>query len=133
MGRYHGRKGKVYMAVDGSSAAINVISLSKWNIDFSTDKVDVTAFGDTNKQYVQGLRDVKGALSGFWDDTDTTLLTASSSTLPVRLYLYPSTDIPAKYASGAAWVDMKVDTDVKDAIKVDGSWVAGGNWDLTRL
>ena len=94
----------------------------------TTQLVDVTSFGDTTIQYVQGLPDAKGKLSGFWDDTDTTLSTARTSSSAVNMYLYPSTDAPSKYAYGVAWVNMTVDNSVKDAVKISANWAAGGNF-----
>ena len=70
MARYHGKKGVVYISTTGSGAAATRIGLNAWNIDFTTDKTEVTAFGDTNKVYVQGLKDVSGSIGGWWDDTD---------------------------------------------------------------
>ena len=91
-------------------------------------KIDVTAFLDSNKVYVQGLPDVKGDLEAFWDDTDTTLFTAAASTAAVRMYLYPSQDALTKYAYGLAWIDASMDCSVSDAVKIKSSFVAGGSW-----
>ena len=118
------------MATSGSGTAIPVASLDTWQIDMQTQLVDVTSFGDTNIQYVQGLPDAKGKLTGFWDDTDTTLMTARTSTAAVPVYLYPSTDAASKYAYGVAWVNATVDASVKDAVKISGTWNAGGNWTI---
>lgn len=118
------------MATAGGGTAIPVASLDTWQIDMTTQLVDVTSFGDTNIQYVQGLPDAKGKLTGFWDDTDTTLMTARTSTAAVPVYLYPSTDAASKYAYGVAWVNATVDASVKDAVKISGTWNAGGNWTI---
>jgi hypothetical protein len=44
----------------------------------ATDKVEVTSFLDANKTYVQGLKDISGALSGFWEDSQDALFDAAS-------------------------------------------------------
>lgn len=126
--RYHGRRGVVYMAADGAAAATNVISLNAWSLDFSTDKTEVTAFGDPNKVYVQGLKDVSGEISGFWDSADDRLFDAADSADPVRTYLYPSADAPTIYFYGPAWVDASIETGVGDAVTVSGALAAGGAW-----
>lgn len=126
--RYAGRKGRVYLAADGSSEAAPVATLNHWTIDMTTDTIDVSAFGDSNKQYVQGLFDVKGTLSGFWNDADSALFSARSSASAVKMYLYPSLDAVTKYAYGTVWLSITMDTAVADAVKVDGTWVAGGDW-----
>jgi len=129
MSRYHGRKGKIYLPNSGTNgAAVPAVSLSMWSLDKTTDKVDVTAFGDANKVYVQGLPDVKGSVSGFFDDTDDSLFDAAESTSPVNMYLYPSTDAPTIYHYGPAWLDASIDTNVSGAITVKGSFVAACAW-----
>lgn len=129
MARYHGRNGVVYAATSGTGTAVNIIALSQWTIDFKRDTVDVTAFGDTNKNYVVGLKDVTGKISGFWDDQGSdTLFDASDSADGTVMYLYPSADAPSKYFGGPAWLDMSIDTSNKDAVKVSGNISANGNW-----
>lgn len=128
MARYHGRRGVVYGSTTGAGTAVKIASLSKWTLDMATDKVDVSAFGDTNKQYVQGLPDVKGELSGWWDDTDDSLFDGAESTDGVKLYLYPATTAAAKYFYGPAWLDASIDVAANGAISVKGGFVANGAW-----
>jgi len=108
--------------------AITAISLSQWSLDKATDKIDVTSFQDTNKVYVQGLPDIKGALSGFFDDTNDALFDAAESTDGVKMYLYPSTLVPTNYHAGLAWLDASISVDVKGACTVSASFVAAGAW-----
>lgn len=133
MARYHGRKGVVYISTSGTGAAASAIGLTVWSIDRSTDKVDVTSFGDTNKQYVQGLPDVKGTFSGNWDDTETKLITAAASSDGCKIYLYPSADKAAAYHYGPAWVDFSMSVDVTGAVKVTCNFVANGAWDYKSI
>jgi hypothetical protein len=94
----------------------------------STDKIEVTAFGDANKTYVQGLKDIKGSFSGFFDDTETKPFTAADSGSGCLLYLYPSSLLPTRYWAGPAWLDVSVDTGVSDAVAIAGSFAANGTW-----
>lgn len=128
MARYHGRKGVVYMSTTLAGTAVNVINLNAWSLDFSTDKTEVTAFGDANKVYVQGLKDVTGSISGFWSDTDDTLFDAADSADGVKLYLYPSSDAPTIYFYGPAWVDASIETGVGDAVTISADLAAQGSW-----
>lgn len=128
MALYHGRKGVVYMSVSGSGTAVTVVGLNSWSLDMPTDYVEVTAFGDSNKTYVQGLPDASGSLSGFWDDTSDALYDASRSTTGVKMYLYPSADVATKYWYGPAWVDFSISTANADAVKVSASFKANGAW-----
>lgn len=117
------------MSTSGSGTANVVASMEQWTLDLSADKVDVTSFGDSNKQYVQGFPDISGTLSGFFDDTDTTVSTGRSSATGVKMYLYPDyTNAPTKYAYGTAFVDMMIDASAKDAVKLSAKFSASGNW-----
>lgn len=129
MAKYHGRKGVVYFSTTGSGAAVNVGNLSEWSLNFATDRVEVTAFGDANKTYVQGLKDVQGSFSGFFDDTATAaLMTAADSSDGIKAYLYMSSDATARYFYGPAWVDLSVTTAIGDAVKISGTIAANGSW-----
>jgi hypothetical protein len=128
LARYHGKKGVVYMSLSGSAAATATVALRSWTLDMPTDKVEVTAFGDTNKQYTQGLPDVSGQLSGWWDDTFDGLYDASRSTDGIKLYLYPSSDAAGKYWYGPAWVDFSIDTSNDAGVSVSARFSANGAW-----
>ncbi len=128
MARYAGRKGVVYMSTTGAGTAVLVANLNKWSLNMQTDKIEVTAFGDANKVYVQGMRDVKGSISGFFDDTDDSLYDTAQSTTGGKFYLYPSSDAPSKYFYGTAWTDFNIDTTVAGAVTVSGDFAAAGSW-----
>jgi len=128
MARYHGSRGAIYSSTTGAGTAALLVSMSKWSLDMATDKEEVTAFGDSNKLYVQGLRDIKGSVSGFWDSADDSLFDASESTDGVKLYLYPSALAPTLYFYGPAWLDASIDVDAKGAVTVSGDFVAAGAW-----
>lgn len=134
MARYHGRRGRVLLSTDGSSAAVAVVSLSEWALNMATDRVEVTAFGDANKVYVQGLKDVSGTFAGFYDDTETTIWSAVDSADGVKVYLYPNhTDAPSLYAYGTAFLDLSINTGVNAAVAVNGSFGAAGAWSVQNL
>ena len=128
MAKYHGRKGLVYMSTSGSGNAASVAQLSSWSLDMSTDVIDVTAFGDANKTYVIGLKDIKGQFSGFWNDATDDLFTAADSSDGVKMYLYPSSDAISKYWYGPAWLNASVDTGVDGAVKISANFMANGSW-----
>jgi hypothetical protein len=64
-----GRKGRIYgdISTDGTGAAVPIANLNSYSLNASTDKIEVTSFGDTSKSYVVSLPDAQGDLSGFWD------------------------------------------------------------------
>jgi len=126
--RYHGKSGVVYLSTTGAGAATATVSLSAYTADFATDKVDVTAFGDANKTYVQGLKDIKGTLSGYLDDTGLSVFTAADSTDGIRMYLYPSSASPTVYWYGPAWLDASISVPATGANTLSGNFVANGAW-----
>lgn len=128
MARYHGGKGMAYLATTGTGVAVAAVSLSQWSLDKATDKVDVTAFGDTNKQYVQGLPDIKGSLAGWFDSANDALFDGADSSDGIKLYLYPSTLATTIYHYGPAWLDASISVDVKGAVSITGTFVANGAW-----
>lgn len=128
MAAYHGRKGMVYLSSSGTGLATNIALLNKWTLSMTTDTVEVTSFGDVNKTYVVGLKDLSGSFGGFWDSSVDSLFTASDSGDGVKMYLYPSSDSPTKYWCGPAWVDASVDTGVGAAVTVTCNFKANGAW-----
>ena len=128
MARYSGRRGVVYMSTSGTGDATNVISLTQWSLGMATDKQEVTAFGDANKTYVQGLPDISGRIAGFFDDAEDKLYQASQSSDGVKIYLYPSANASTVYWYGPAWVDFGIETGVSGPVSVNSSIAANGNW-----
>jgi hypothetical protein len=129
MAKYHGRKGVCYFSTTGTGAAVNVANLSAWSLSFATDKAETTSFGETNKTYVQGLKDVTGSFEGFFDDVTTAaLFTAADSADGIKAYLYVSSDATARYFYGPAWLDMSISVPVGGAVTVSGTLSANGSW-----
>lgn len=128
MAAYHGKRGVVYISTTGSGAATLVLKLTDWAIDMKTDTVEVTSLGDVNKTYVQGLPDISGNFSGFWDDTEDKLFQASESADGCKIYIYPSADAPTKYFYGPAWLSVSASGSVSDAVKTTANFVANGAW-----
>lgn len=136
-----GRSGRVGFdpTPSGSpSEAQQIQALNAWTAQFATEFEDVSAFGNTNRVYIPGLRDGSGTVSGFWDSADRTLYTASLATTPGKLVLVPNiTDtIPtggsphdAPSFTGLAYLDFSIDCSLQ-APKVTANWRAAGNFSL---
>ena len=123
MARLHGRSGRLYAGIASAGTAEPITFLNSWSFDASTDDVDVTAFGDTNKTYVSGLPDFQGSFAGFYDNASAQLYTAAIDGVARKTYLYPSTS-DAIYWFGTASFDVSIETGVSDAVKISGSFVA---------
>jgi hypothetical protein len=128
MAKYAGRDGVVYLAATGTGTATTVLGLTEWSMDMARDTIEVTEFGDSNKTYVTGLKDLTGDFAGFWNDAETKLFSGADSADGVKMYLYPTRSAPTKYACGVAWLDMSIDTGVNDAVAISGSFSAAGTW-----
>jgi hypothetical protein len=127
---YHAKDAVVYLAPDGTTMASPLAQATEWTLDMNTDTVEVTAFGDTNKTYVQGLPDVQGTISGLVTDTEDKWFKAAASTAGVRIYLYWSKNMTSKYAYGTAWFRFSVSNTMTSAAEISGSFVAAGPWKI---
>jgi hypothetical protein len=128
---HHGKNGAIYCSTSAAGVAGLVAHISDFTLDMVQNTVETTSMGDTNKTYVTGLKDVKGTLTGFWDDTDDTLFEAADSIDGVVLALYPSVIVPGKCFSGPAWLDVSIKTGVAAAVTLAGNFVANGSWKRT--
>jgi len=106
-----------------------VVALSEWSLNMATDQVEVTSFGDANKTYVQGLKDLQGTISGFWESTSDTLFQASDSTTGSLMYLYPdATNHAVDYWYGLANVSASITVSATGANTISGTFSARGSW-----
>lgn len=124
MARSHGRFAQLYVSVTSGGSASPLLHAAQTSVNLSTEKVDVTAFGDTTKVWVAGLPDGQGSFSGFATDTaSTALITAAIDGVARKWYFYPfnSTTI---YLYGTGFFDWTVDAAVADAVKVSGTFAA---------
>ena len=127
MAKVHGRKGQIQI---GNASPLTVIgSLNAWSLSGTRDKVDTTSFGDSNKNYLAGLKDVSGSFEGFFDTSYIrTLLQEADSEDGTQIRITPSTDHPTFYYQGPAWLDVNQTGSVSDAVKVSGTFSANGDW-----
>jgi hypothetical protein len=122
-----GRNGLIKYDPAGTTP-VALISLNKWKLDLKTDKINVTCFGDTNKVYVPGMKDISGSISGFWNSTNVVLFEAADADTPGLLELTPNDTEPTFKWSGLAYMDANIDTAVEGAPTVAGSFMAAGPW-----
>jgi hypothetical protein len=127
--RLHGSHGQVKMDPTGGSTAVAVAGLDKWELDMAKDHVRVTAFGDTNHVYVDGLPDLKGSYGGWFDPVDGLgLFAIIFGTVKPYFELYPNdADTDIKW-SGKGLVDGKITVDANGGVAVSGSFVGAGPW-----
>jgi hypothetical protein len=128
-----GRNGDVQWDPTGGATGVTIISLNNWKLSLKTDKIDVTCFGDQNKVYVPGMKDISGSVAGFWNSSELALFEATDATSPGMLTLIPDTTDAAAatmHFKGLAYLDADIDTDVNGAPAVTGTILAAGPWTL---
>lgn len=126
MGAIHGRDGRLYVAETSGGTASPVATLNSWSLNATTDRVEVTAFGDTNRVYVAGLPDVQGDFAGYYDTTggNDFLFTAATDGNARKFYLYADTDDTSTYWYGQAVFDFSASGSVDGAVEISGSYAA---------
>lgn len=124
MAKIAGRNAAIYVGVTTSAQASPLTYQNSWSMSFETEKIDVTSFGNTTKEYVAGIADASGEFSGFYDDASNQTLTAALDGLSRKFYLYPNTNTATQYFFGTIFPDMSVNADVDGAVEVSASWNA---------
>ena len=125
MARIHGRNGRLYVSITSTSTNAEAIAfLTKWSLDSSTDRTDVTAFGDTNKTFLAGLPAQTGAYEGWYDNATAQLYTAAIDGVARRFYLYPDNTLTTQYWFGTGFFDFSIETPVDGGVSIKGSFDA---------
>lgn len=118
MARLHGRNGNLYVGLASSSAeAQPALAVSKWSGAFSGDKEDVTAFGDSNKQFVMGLPNAEFTFEG-WHDDATSLIAAARDGAARKFYAYLKS---GSYFYGTGYVDLEYEVPVDGGVSIKGT------------
>lgn len=129
--RLHGKNGQVRMDPAGGTAFVTLADMNTWTLDMATDRVEVTAFGDTNKRRVAGLPDFSGTLGAWWNAVATSgpaYFAAVLAGTPVMLRLVPNTNDATVYFQGLANIDGSINVSATGAVSSSGKWDAAGNW-----
>jgi hypothetical protein len=114
----------VYLGIASGAEASQVPFLASWSMSATSDKQEVTAFGDTGKTYVAGLPDASGEFSGFLDDASAQTYTAAQDGVARKFYLYIDRTQPTKYLFGTIFPDWSANASVGGAAELSASWNA---------
>ena len=125
--KLHGKNGAIYVGgLKGFGTKVAV--KSQWDLNLSRDYVEVTTFGDTNKEYLAGLKDISGSFNGLLDISGD-LMVNNTSLDDVPLYLYADDGASAVLiAHGPCLIDSSITASNTDAIRVSGNFRASGEW-----
>jgi len=112
------------------TTAIPVAYCNKWQMAITSDLVDVTARGDTNKVRVAKRPEITGSFNGFFDQNSADTYENAVSGVSRRFYLYPTTPAPGTkpYWFGTGTFDFSAEAQVDGAVTVAASWWAETFW-----
>lgn len=128
MAREHAKNARILMATTGTGVPV-VVAGAEWTLNMETDQAEVTSFGDLNKTFVTGLKNLQGTFSGFWDSLSDTLFQAADSPTGSLMYLYPdATSHPGWYWYGVANVSASISASATGAVGFSGSFSARASW-----
>ena len=128
--KLHGKNGAIYfVAPKGGAGAKKVAVKTEWTLNLNRDYVDATVFGDTNKTYLTGLKDIQGTFNGLLDTSGDLIVNATDSD-SVAVYLYGDdrNSFELLLAHGPALIDASITASNTDAIRVSGNFRAAGAW-----
>jgi len=132
--KLHGKNGSIYIA-DLGGPKVKVVNRTEWTLNLNRDYVDATTFGNTNKVYLVGLKDISGTYAGLLDVSGDSLVNATDSGAEY-IYLYADdgvvTGSPVLVAYGPGLLDASITASISDAIKVTGNFRASGNWTVFK-
>jgi hypothetical protein len=128
--KLHGKNGAIYFdGPKGGGGAKKVASKVEWTLNLNRDYVDATVFGDVNKTYLVGLKDIQGTFNGLLDVSGDLVVNATDSDT-VQIYLYGDdrSSFEQLIANGPGLIDASITASNTDAIRVTGNFRASGAW-----
>jgi len=131
--RIHGKNGQILMDETGGSPYTPTAlgDMDAFTLDMATDRAEVTAFGDVNKQRVTGLPDFSGTLGFLWNSaTSPRFFGVVLGGLPAFLRLVPNRLESAFNFEGLANIDGSINVNAKGEVRGTGKWDAAGNWSM---
>jgi hypothetical protein len=126
--KLHGKNGAIY--INGpKGSGVKITTKTEWTLNLSRDYVDATVFGDLNKTYLVGLKDIQGTFAGLLDVSgDYQVNAASSDAINIYLYADDRSSFEVLIAHGPGLMDAAITASVTDAIKTTGNFRAAGAW-----
>ena len=127
----HGKNGAIYF-YGAKGSGTKVVNKTEWTLSLNRDYVDSTVFGDSNKTYLVGLKDVSGTFAGLLHLgsglADEQVNATDSDAIDIYLYADDRTSNEFLVAYGPGLVDASITASNTDAIKTTGNFRAAGAW-----
>ena len=128
----HGKNGAIYLGGTKTGGGVKIVNKTEWTLALNRDYVDSTVFGDTNKTYLVGLKDVSGTFAGLLHIgtglSDAQVNAADSDAIDIYLYADDRTSSEFLVAYGPGLMDASITASNTDAIKTTGNFRAAGAW-----
>jgi hypothetical protein len=127
--KLHGKNGAIYLDDSKAGGGTKITSKTEWTLNLSRDYVDATVFGDVNKTYLVGLKDIQGTFAGLLDVSgDYQVNAASSDAVNIYLYADDRGGSEVLIAYGPGLMDASINASNTDSIKTTGNFRAAGAW-----
>lgn len=125
----HGKNGAIYLHGAKGAGGVKLVNKTEWTLNLSRDYVDSTVFGDTNKTYLVGLKDIQGQFAGLlYVAGDAQVNATNSDAIDIYLYGDDRDSFELLIASGPGLMDASITASNTDAIKTSGNFRAAGAW-----
>lgn len=126
----HGKAGAIYLH-GPIATGVKLVNKTEWTLNLNRDYVDTTVFGDTNKTYLVGLKDIQGTFAGLLAVAGDAQVNATNSDI-IDIYLYGDDGTTGGavllIACGPGLMDAAITASNTDAIKTTGNFRAAGAW-----
>lgn len=126
----HGKAGAIYLN-GPKGTGTKLVNKTEWTLNLNRDYVDSTVFGDVNKTYLVGLKDISGTFAGLLAIAGDAQVNAANSD-SISIYLYGDDGTTGGstllIASGPGLIDAAITASNTDAIKTTGNFRAAGAW-----
>lgn len=131
--KLHGKNGAIYLhggkVGSGFPQTNKVANKVEWTLNLNRDYVDATVFGDVNKTYLVGLKDIQGTFNGILDVSGDLVVNATDMD---SVYIYLYADDRDTYellvAYGPGLMDASITASNTDAVRVTSNFRAAGAW-----
>ena len=133
MSRIAGRNAVIYFGATTAAQASPLTFAAQYSLNFSTNKIDVTAFQDRGKVVVAGLAAQSGDMRGWYDDAAAQTYTAAVDGLARKLYIYPNTNTATQYFFGTVFADFSSDSTVDGAATFSSSFEAASSDGIQKV
>jgi hypothetical protein len=131
--KLHGKNGAIYLGGgkigSGFPQTNKVANKVEWTLNLNRDYVDATVFGDVNKTYLVGLKDIQGTFNGILDVSGDLVVNATNSdTVYIYLYADDRDTHEILVAYGPGLMDASITASNTDAVRVTSNFRASGAW-----